>query len=373
ACGRIGFLAVDEAHHMAQAGSGKREAYDKLRDIVAMMGNPVVLAATATAPDETAARIAEVLDVREVVYDGADRPNLRIDDRRSLRDKDSYLASIVASGEKTIVYVNSRMGSVDLTRSLRRMVPQIAMQIGFYNAGLSRDERSRIERLFRENVLRVLVCTSAFGEGVDIADVRHVVLYGMPFSEVEFNQISGRAGRNGQDACIHLLFGSRDAAVNQDILRQAAPEHDALGQVYRELRCLQRDAESRSDAVRNEDVFFTMSDEELARVCNARTPRFSVTPDVCASGMAVFEELGLVRLRDASTNGVARRQVHVCAFGGKVELTDSVRYREGLDESEAFARFTEWVMRTPASSLRERLIRPIAPKGVLGEGESHVR
>ena len=373
ACGRIGFLAVDEAHHMAQAGAGKREAYDKLRDIVALMDNPVVLAATATAPDETAARIAEVLDVREVVYDGADRPNLRIDDRRSLRDKDSYLASIVASGEKTIVYVNSRMGSVDLTRSLRRMVPQIAMQIGFYNAGLSRDERSRIERLFRENVLRVLVCTSAFGEGVDIADVRHVVLYGMPFSEVEFNQISGRAGRNGQDACIHLLFGSRDAAVNQDILRQAAPEHDALGQVYRELRCLQRDAESRSDAVRNEDVFFTMSDEELARVCNARTPRFAVTPDVCASGMAVFEELGLVRLRDASTNGVARRQVHVCAFGGKVELTDSVRYREGLDESEAFARFTEWVMRTPASSLRERLIRPIVPKGVLGEGESHVR
>ena len=98
-----------------------------------------------------------------------------------------------------------------------------------------------------------------------------------------------------------------------------------------------------------------------------------MTPDVCASGMAVFEELGLVRLRDASTNGVARRQVHVCAFGGKVELTDSVRYREGLDESEAFARFTEWVMRTPASSLRERLIRPIVPKGVLGEGESHVR
>ena len=248
ACGRIGFLAVDEAHHMAQAGSGKREAYDRLRDIAALMGGPVVLAATATAPDEAASHIADVLGIEEVVYDGADRGNLRVDDRRSLRDKDSYLASIVASGEKTIVYVNSRMGSVDLTRSLRRMVPQVAMQIGFYNAGLSRDERTRIERLFRENVLRVLVCTSAFGEGVDIPDVRHVVLYGMPFSEVEFNQMSGRAGRNGQDACIHLLFGSRDAAANQDVLRQAAPEHDALGRVYRELRCLQRDAESRASA-----------------------------------------------------------------------------------------------------------------------------
>ena len=63
---------------------------------------------------------------------------LPCDDHRSLRDKDSYLARIVASGEKTIVYVNSRMGSVDLTRHLRRMVPQVAMQVGFYNAGLSR-------------------------------------------------------------------------------------------------------------------------------------------------------------------------------------------------------------------------------------------
>ena len=116
-----------------------------------------------------------------------------------------------------------------------------------------------------------------------------------------------------------------------------------------------------------------MSDEELARVCNARTPRFSVTPDVCASGMAVFEELGLVRTRTSSMQGGPSREVHVCAFGGKVELTDSVRYREGLDESESFARFTEWVMRTPASVLRERTIRPIAPEGVSGEGDSHVR
>lgn len=383
ACGRIGFLVVDEAHHMAQAGSAKREAYAKLADIALMMGNPTVLAVTATAPDEAAACIVDTLGIEKTVFDGADRPNLHIDDRRSLRDKDSYLASLVASGEKTIVYVNSRMGSVDLARSLRRMVPQVAMQIGFYNAGLSRDERMRIERLFREDVLRVLVCTSAFGEGVDIADVRHVVLYGMPFSEVEFNQMSGRAGRNGRDACIHLLFGSCDAAVNQGILRQAAPEHDALGQVYRELRCLQRDAESRVApshasaqgglSVQGEDVFFTMTDEELANACNARTPRFAVTAEVCASGMAVFEELDLIRTRERTVDGVMRRDVHVCAFGGKVELTDSVRYREGLDESEAFARFAEWVMRTPASSLRERLIRPIAPEGAQGEGECHVR
>lgn len=381
ACGRVGFVTVDEAHHMAQGGAGKRAAYDALGAILQQMGGPTVLAVTATATSDAAARIGEVLGIQQVVYDAADRQNLQIDDHRSLRDKDSYLASIVASGEKTIVYVNSRMGSIDLTRSLRRLAPHVAMQIGFYNAGLSRDERSRIERLFREDVLRVLVCTSAFGEGVNIPDVRHVVLYGMPFSEVEFNQMSGRAGRNGENACIHLLFGGRDAAANQDILREAAPEHDAMGRIYRELRCLQREAETQLSSsggaptrlaavVRDGDVFFTMSDEELSRACNARSSRFSVTPAACACGMSVFEELGLVRVRDASQEG--KREVHVCAFGGKVELTDSVRYREGIDESEAFERFTEWVMRSPAASLRDRLIRPIAPEGVAEEGESHV-
>lgn len=368
ACGRIGFLVVDEAHHMAQAGGGKRAAYDELGAIVRMMGGPAVLAATATASDESAARIAEVLGIACTVCDETARPNLHVDDRRGLRDKDSYLAGIAASGEKTIVYVNSRMGSVDLARSLRRMVPQVAMQVGFYNAGLSRDERARIERLFRQDVLRVLVCTSAFGEGVNIPDVRHVVLYGMPFSETEFNQMSGRAGRDGEDAWIHLLFGGRDASANQDVLRRFAPEHDAMACIYRELRCLQRAADDAAPA--QGEAFFAMDDEGLAGLCNARTPRLSLTPDACACGLAVFEELGLVRTRAASSGS---REVHVCAFGGKVELSDSLRYREGRDESEAFDRFAAWAMRTPASALRERVIRPIAPSGAFGEGASHVR
>lgn len=378
ACGRVGFLVVDEAHHMAQAGAAKREAYDALADALTAMGRPTVLATTATAPDDTARRIIEGLGITETVYDGFDRQNLSLDDRRGLRDKDSYLAGIVASGEKTIVYVNSRMGAIDLTRTLRRMVPQVAMQIGFYNAGLSRDERARIERLFRSDVLRVLVCTSAFGEGVNIPDVRHVALYGMPFSEIEFNQMSGRAGRDGAPACVHLLFGGRDVAFNQDILSQTSPGHDALGRVYRELRCLQRDAETRlaqgaaPDAAMHDGlVFFTMSDDDLADACARRDPRRQATPALCACGLAVFEELGLVRIRPCPCGDASRREVHVCAFDGKVELSDSVRYREGLGETEAFGRFAEWAMRTPADVLRERIIRPIACFDACEEGECH--
>ena len=94
---------------------------------------------------------------------------------------------------------------------------------------------------------------------------------------------------------------------------------------------------------------------------------------MCACGLAVFEELGLVRMRSCSCACDQRYEVHVCDFGGKVELGDSVRYREGMGEAEAFARFTEWVMRSPASALRDRIIRPILPDDMQGEGGRDVR
>ncbi len=377
ACHRVGFLAVDEAHHVLQSGAGRRTAYVNLRSAIAKLDDPTVLAVTATSPAEVEAAVRETLGIEEVVRDDFARLNLEVDDRRSMRDKDSYVAGIIATGEKTIVYVSSRLGTVDVARTLRSMVPQVAMQIGFYNGGLSRVERERVERLFREGVLRVLVCTSAFGEGVDIPDIRHVVLYGMPFSEIEFNQISGRAGRNGDQACVHVLFGKRDVMLNEDILSCNAPEHDAMACIYRELKCLQRNAESQvasgalahgghaagpgAASVHEGEVFFTISDEDLSAACMARRPRFEVTAQSCACGLSVFEELGLIRTYEPCACAPRARAVHVCIGASKVELTDSVLYREGISDLEEFSRFREWAMRSPADALLGRIVRPMLP------------
>ena len=195
ASGRIKFVVVDEAHHIGQAKAGQRVAYTQLGHALARLGAPTVLAVTATANDAIADDIGEVLPVRESVIDETGRDNLFVDDQRNIAHRDDYLATLIARGEKTVIYVNSREHSVALARQLRRRVPQLACMIGFYNAGLSRDERKRIEALFRNDDLKVLVATSAFGEGVDIPNIRHVVLYHLPFSDVEFNQMSeiGRA------------------------------------------------------------------------------------------------------------------------------------------------------------------------------------
>ena len=349
--GRIRFVVVDEAHHIGLSKAGNRPAYAKLGQAIGLLGRPCVLALTATASPAVAADIESVLGTRRRILDGAQRPNMAFDDQRNLKGRDQYLASIIASGEKTVIYVNSRSASVTLARTLRTQVPQVAPFIGFYNAGLSRRERKRVEDMFRRGTLTVLVSTSAFGEGVNIPNIRHVVLYHLPFNEVEFNQMSGRAGRDGEAATVHALFGDDDARINEGVLQQASPGHDTLAQVYRELRSAQKKAGGRPIAATNAD---------LAEQCSARDARRQVSPASVECAVAVFRELGLVETRPA--DGPDRpRSIRVVEGASKVELEDSVRYREGLDEMEIFRSFRDWVRESTAEALRGRIIAPILP------------
>lgn len=349
--GRIGFVVVDEAHHIGLAKAGHRLAYKQLGSAIAQLGKPTVLALTATADTEIARAITAVLDIQKNVYDEASRPNLEINDQRNLKNRESYLARLVARGEKTVIYVNSREQSVVLARTLRKLVPQMASLIGFYNAGLTRTERKRIEELFRTDALCVLVATSAFGEGVNISNIRHVALYHMPFNEVEFNQMSGRAGRDGKTATIHLLFGRNDANINEQILYDMTPSHDCLAQVYRELRRVQR---------QSKEKYFPMSNDDLAAIAS-KDCKFPVSATSAACGITVFRELGLVETKTEYQEGKTKRFVHVCATKSKVELSDSIRYCEGLGEREIFYEFRDWAMKTTETMLQIRVSKAILP------------
>ncbi|MDR0513848.1 MAG: single-stranded-DNA-specific exonuclease RecJ [Coriobacteriaceae bacterium] len=412
ACRRIGFVVVDEAHHIAQAKAGQRGSYARLGSLVENLAaaqeglaaaqegltlpqenltaaqeglalpqeglaappkslaapseglaalpnglvspvsaRPVVLALTATADTETAEAITSTLGIDHRVCDRICRTNLAIDDQRNLKDRESYLACLIAGGEKTVIYVNSREQSLNLARSLRKLVPQMASLIGFYNAGLTRRERKRIEEFFRNGTLCVLVATSAFGEGINIPDIRHVVLYHLPFNEIEFNQMSGRAGRDGSPAVIHALFGRTDAAINEQILADMTPGHDCLAQVYRRLKRHQQE--------RTEE-FFAMGNDELAALAS-REGRFTVSAASAACAVAVFRELGLIETRSTFNAGKAQRLIRVCEAKSKVALTDSIRYGEGLGEREAFLAFRDWAIRSAPEALRMRIAQAILP------------
>ena len=347
--GRIGFVVVDEAHHAAEAKSGHRSAYGELPRIREELGQPTCLAVTATASDDAAREICGLLgiDEKDVVVDEACRPNLCIVDHRNLHDRESALVSLVSAGRKTIVYVTSRQQSVEVVRLLRHRLPDLASRISFYNAGLTREVRGRVERAFRSGELTCIVSTSAFGEGVNLPDVRDVVLYTLPFGEVEFNQMSGRAGRDGEEALVHLFFGGRDVRLNERILSSSAPERADLVALWRALVSLSRAAGGD----------FALDDDQVVAMAAACDPSRSIDPSEVESGLGVFEELGFLTV---TGYGDARR-VRMTPSPARMDLAQSVRYLEGLQGRDEFGGFCDWVLHCPQGELAAQVTRPISP------------
>ena len=282
-----------------------------------------------------------------MVVDEACRPNLCIVDHRNLHDRESALVSLVSAGRKTIVYVTSRQQSVEVVRLLRHRLPDLASRISFYNAGLTREVRGRVERAFRSGELTCIVSTSAFGEGVNLPDVRDVVLYTLPFGEVEFNQMSGRAGRDGEEALVHLFFGGRDVRLNERILSSSAPERADLVALWRALVSLSRAAGGD----------FALDDDQVVAMAAACDPSRSIDPSEVESGLGVFEELGFLTV---TGYGDARR-VRMTPSPARMDLAQSVRYLEGLQGRDEFGGFCDWVLHCPQGELAAQVTRPISP------------
>lgn len=350
---RIGFVVVDEAHHVAGAKGGDRTAYLDMPQILHDLLDPTVLAVTATASAEVAAEIRRLLPVDAQVVDAAVRENLELDDGRDLSSRENRLVSIVATRQKSVVYVNSRDQAQALCRTLRRRVPELGARIAFYHAGLTRPERASVEAAFRDGELACIVSTSAFGEGVNIPDIRHVVLYHMPFGDIEFNQMSGRAGRDGAPASIHLLYSGRDARINERLLDAAAPDRRELVTLYRALQTMWR--RHRGGAPTGP---LPASDLDIAQMCLAVDARTPVDERAVPSGLAIFEELGFARV----TGDDDARAIEMVENPGHVDLNRSILYLEGLHARREFSAFRDWALSASAHDMLTRINRPITPQ-----------
>jgi single-stranded-DNA-specific exonuclease len=389
---RVGFVVFDEAHHIHTERTAEREGYHDLGALrlPERFSSARFLAVTATSDDRITSGICRALGIRDVIVDDARRPNLRVDDARDLRDPDRerFLVSIVERGEKTVIYANSRVQAITLARLLRKRLPAAAPATVFYHAGLSRAERRAIERGFRAGEFRVIISTSAFGEGVNIPDVAHVVLYHLPFSAVAFNQMSGRAGRDGQAATVHLLYTAADATLNRRLLAPSSPGRKELVALYRVLRehCRMEGAASGAAAASPQaasasasaaaspqaasasaasagpqaptPASFVASLEDLVAAGRRHDPHTALDERGVFVGLAIFEELGLIK-RD---EGFLPPRITLVA-DKRVELSASSRYLEGMEELAVFERFRTWALGAAPDELREQISGPLTPSG----------
>ena len=111
-----------------------------------------------------------------------------------------------------------------------------------------------------------------------------------------------------------------------------------------------------------------MTNAELAESCSARDAHHEVSPQSVECAVAVFRELGLIETRPGE--GPDRvRSIRVVDTQSKVELEDSVRYCEGLDEIDIFKDFRDWLASSSAEVLHKRIIAPILPTSETEGGE----
>lgn len=228
----VSFIVVDEAHCISQWGYDFRPDYLQIGELREIVDAPVI-ALTATATPKVAEDIMDRLGFEEknLIKSGFERPNLSYIVRQC-EDKLGQMLNICGSVAGTgIVYVRSRAKTEELSAFLNAN----GVQASFYHAGLGPDSRSDRQARWKSGNIRVMVCTNAFGMGIDKPDVRFVIHYDVPDSPEAYFQEAGRGGRDGKRSYAVLLWNSSDIKRLRQIATVSFPSLDSIEDIYHKI------------------------------------------------------------------------------------------------------------------------------------------
>lgn len=229
----LSFLAVDEAHCISQWGHDFRPGYTQIARIKNTFPDIKTIALTATATPEVEEDIIKQLRLKNVqtFKTSFERKNLSLLCYKVENKYAKILALLKEKTGSTLIYCRSRK----ICEELGGLLNQFEFSAAFYHAGLSGDIKNKTQEEWMCNQIQILVCTSAFGMGIDKADVQTIIHYHVPDSPEEYYQEIGRAGRDGRESKGILLYRDEDFMYQRKHLQNSIlPEND-LRELYNQI------------------------------------------------------------------------------------------------------------------------------------------
>lgn len=229
----IQLIAVDEAHCISQWGYDFRPPYLRIAELRKELPNVPILALTASATPAIQEDICKKLEFSSpaIFQQSFERPNLSY----SVFSVDIAIPKISEILHKvkgsSIIYCRSRKRTQEIAELLQAQ----GINASWYHAGLSAEEREQRQEAWKEDKSPVMVCTNAFGMGIDKPNVRTVIHAGIPDCVENYYQEAGRAGRDGRKAYAVLLYTIKEIKELQELSAQRFPSIKEIQEVYQAL------------------------------------------------------------------------------------------------------------------------------------------